>query len=129
MLSYSAVKLSDTSVISKIRIEEAVSCLEYYREQTGKTGDQLQWHYRAAAFPYEMEINANTIELRSSERGYSRIVLGIDEKNDSLLHIILPNDAAFADKGKANELAKFFAKTWKAEIILFNGRVIRQYTK
>lgn len=122
--------LLPSSVKSTITLEETIEYLSYYKEITTKTGEQLGWKYDAAAFPYNIELTDKYADLKSLERGYSRIIIAVGENaetNCSYIQIILPASSTYADKSKANELCKFLAKKLKAELHLFSGKILHQY--
>ncbi|MFY4773690.1 DUF1885 family protein [Metabacillus sp. RGM 3146] len=124
------IKLLSSSEKSRITLKETIDYLTYYKEITSKTGDQLDWNYGAAAFPYSIESHEGYAELKSSERGYNRFIIAVGEDQEtqcSFIQIILPQSSTYADKSKANELCKFLARKLKAELHLFSGKIIHQY--
>jgi hypothetical protein len=42
----------------------------------------------------------------------------------STIQVILPAGSTIGDKSKGNELCKYLGKIWKAEVHLFNGRIM-----
>lgn len=135
------IKLVEGSAVDKVTIEDVKEKLQRYIEMTSKTGQQLNWNYADAAFPYEF------ID-QQDERGkwfylkginpelYKYILFGVgtekvsseDENSEETeryyIQVVLPDGATHGDRGKANELCKYLAKEFKAELHLFNGRVM-----
>lgn len=118
------------SAVVAVTLEELKNQLLHYREQTQLTGEQLGWDYAKAAFPYTIELKPGQEQewfyLKGLNPWYRHIVFGIGEKENSrcYVQVVLPNDATHGDKAKGNELCKYLAKKWKAELTLFNGRVM-----
>jgi hypothetical protein len=42
----------------------------------------------------------------------------------SIIQVILPDGSTIGDKSKGNELCKYLGKVWKAEVHMFNGRIM-----
>lgn len=120
----------DGSEVASITLDELKGQLLHYREQTQLTGEQLGWDYAEAAFPYTIETKPGQEQewfyLKGSSPLYRHIVFGVGEKEDSRRYVqmVLPDDATHGDKAKGNELCKYLAKKWKAELTLFNGRIM-----
>ncbi|MTH52569.1 DUF1885 family protein [Bacillus mangrovi] len=108
-------------------IGEIKSYLQYYRDITAKTGEQLDWQYSERSFPYDqITEKEQLIILASSDPSYHQIVIGeAADEELSLFQIYLSPASTHGDKAKANELAKFLAKKLKAELVLFNGRTMK----
>lgn len=137
------IKLVPSSVKQTITIDELREILEYYKEITGKTGEQLNWQYNEAAFPYEIkeEIVNHTKQLKliSNHERYHSITLSIKEKkaansdeNEAIqtyIQLTLTNRSTYGDKGKANEFCKFLANKFQGELHLFNGRIMYYYKR
>lgn len=132
------IKLVPSSAKQTITIEEVKELFYYYKDITGKTGDQLNWEYSDTAFPYEIN---ETIEgkgkwfyLKSSHDRYNLILVGVDtetiinedgsEREQTYIQITLPEQSTYGDKGKANEFCKYLAKKLEGELHLFNERVM-----
>lgn len=115
--------------IEPLSLKTIYEYIDYYKEITAKTGEQLGWEYSDTAFPYEtFEENDRLLILRSVEPGFKLIYIGIIQLEDgasTAVQVYLPPSSAHGDKGKANELCKFLAKKLKAELHLFNGKVMR----
>ena len=50
-----------------------------------------------------------------------------EEDSETVTHfiqIVLPDDCTHGDKGKGNELCKHLSRTLRAQLHLFNGRVM-----
>jgi len=120
----------DGSEVASITLDELKGQLLHYREQTQLTGEQLGWDYAKAAFPYTIETKPGQEQewfyLKGSNPLYRHIVFGVGEKEDfrRYVQMVLPDDATHGDKAKGNELCKYLAKKWKAELTLFNGRIM-----
>ncbi|HWO74855.1 MAG TPA: DUF1885 family protein [Bacillus sp. (in: firmicutes)] len=127
------IKVTPHSQKESISYEDVKEILEYYQEITHKTGEQLSWDYDQMAFPYtviETKTSEGTYLLLKSKEDphYHSILIDIpntsDDSPSTLLRITLPPSSTLADKGKANELCRFIAKKWEAELKLFNNRVM-----
>lgn len=132
-LSKSAyIKLVKGSKQNEITLEEVQKLLLYYQEMTGYTGQQLDWDYRDAAFPYEMEEREQNgirylLLTGKNRQHYNYLMIGTGQEAESGTHyiqIVLPEHATHGDKAKANEFSKFLAKQLQAELHLLNGRVM-----
>ncbi|CAH0257014.1 MULTISPECIES: DUF1885 family protein [Peribacillus] len=137
------IKLVPESVKGTVTIEDVKELLNYYQMITAKTGKQLDWDYDKKAFPYEMKepekMKDKVIYLQSKEDRYHMILIGVDqevvkdedgsERIQSYIQFTLPETATFGDKGKANELCKFLAKKLRAQLHLFNKRVMYYYPR
>lgn len=115
-------------------LDELKEQLQFYQEQTAKTGRQLGWDYVEAAFPYTIESKPESdgkwFYLKGKNDLYRYIVFGTgtetreDGETVHYIQVVLPEDCTHGDKSKANELCKFLAKRLKAELHLFNGRIM-----
>ncbi|MDP1419962.1 DUF1885 family protein [Peribacillus simplex] len=137
------IKLVPESAKGTVTIEDVKELLNYYQMITAKTGKQLDWDYDKKAFPYEMKeperMKDKAIYLQSTEDRYHMILIGVDqevvkeedgsERIQSYIQFTLPETATFGDKGKANELCKFLAKKLRAQLHLFNKRVMYYYPR
>ncbi|SEF53256.1 DUF1885 family protein [Paenibacillus sp. UNC499MF] len=121
------------STMTSPTLDELKGQLEHYREQLSRTGAQLSWEYDSAGFPYTMETKpegeGKWFYLKGTTPRYRSIVLGVgsETREDTLQHyvqIVLPDTATHGDKSKANELGKYLARQWKAQLDLFNGRTM-----
>lgn len=142
------IKLVKGSEVSELTLEELKDQLLHYIEQTAKTGQQLGWDYSDAAFPYTIESKPEGEDvwfyLKGKNENYKYIVMGlgsekqsveVDPKNDDeeppaevdvhYIQVVLPEECTHGDKSKGNELCKYLANKLKAELHLFNGRVMR----
>ncbi|WP_084786835.1 DUF1885 family protein [Bacillus tuaregi] len=143
MSSTAYIKLVPASIKQTITMEELKEMLEYYKEITTKTGEQLSWPYSQAAFPYEIKEEINNHKtvlcLAATQDRYHSIWLSIeqsqavntntDEAPQTYIQLLLSNRSTHGDKGKANELSKFLAKKLQGELQLFNGRVMYYYKR
>lgn len=121
------------SAVPSLTLEELKQQLERYREQVSRTGQQLDWDYANAAFPYTIETKPESegtwFYLKGKSDQYKYIVFGIgtshtEETEKHYVQVVLPDGSTHGDKAKANELCKYLAKHLKAELHLFNGRIM-----
>lgn len=143
MLPQSAyIKLVEGSTQETISLEDVKQKFERYIEQTGYTGKQLNWEYADAAFPYTIdekpEGEGKWFYLKGKDPAvYKGLIVGVGtepEEDDGesaepaterhFIQIVLPDNAQHGDKSKGNELSKYLAKQFQAELHLFNGRVM-----
>jgi hypothetical protein len=138
MANNAYIKLVPSSGKETMSTEELKELLHYYKQITTKTGDQVNWEYSEAAFPYEIKEEPSGkgkwFYLYSTENQYKAILVGVDEetiededgssRTQTYIQVSLPEISTFGDKGKANEFCKFIAKKLKAELHLFNGRIM-----
>ena len=127
------IKFVQGSTVERLSLNEVKEHLQRYCEQTGRTGEQLDWNYTEAAFPYTVETKPGEEELWFYLKGttpqYKFILFGVGELTDNersipYVQIVLPDESTHGDKAKANELCKYFAKHLLAELTMFNGRTI-----
>ncbi|MBG9793879.1 hypothetical protein ABD76_15810 [Paenibacillus dendritiformis] len=120
------------SAVPSVTLDELKEQLLSYRHQTSLTGEQLGWEYADAAFPYTIETKPEQEEqwfyLKGTSPQYHYIVFGTGTKEGapprSRVQVVLPEGSTHGDKAKGNELCKYLAKKWKAELTLFNGRIM-----
>jgi hypothetical protein len=121
------------SEVSSLTLEEVKDQLTRYRDQVSKTGQQLDWNYAAAAFPYTIETKPEGenqwFYLKGQDELYRYIVFGVgsasvDGSERNYVQIVLPEGSTHGDKSKANELCKYLGRHLKAELHLFNGRIM-----
>ncbi|MBS4189061.1 DUF1885 family protein [Bacillus sp. FJAT-49705] len=143
MANNAYIKLVPSSNKESITTDEVKELFQYFKEITSKTGDQVDWKYNEAAFPYEIkethEGKGKWFYLHSDNDRYNAILLGIDqeiihdedgsERQQSYIQLTLPETATFGDKGKANEFCRYLAKKLKGELHLFNGRIMYFYPR
>ncbi len=143
LASNAYIKLVPSSEKEQITTDEVKELFQYYKANTSKTGNQVDWKYNEAAFPYEIkekpEGKGKWFYLHSNNDRYHTILLGIDqetirdedgsEREQSYIQVTLPESATFGDKGKANEFCRYLAKKLKGELHLFNGRVMYFYPR
>jgi hypothetical protein len=143
MIESAYIKLVPESIKKNISIQEVRELLSYYQMITTKTGIQLKWDYEKKAFPYDVKEPENMknkmIYLQSNIDRYHMILIGVDqemvqdedglERNQSYIQVTLPETSTYGDKGKANELCKFLAKSLQAQLHLFNKRVMHYYPR
>ncbi|QHW30319.1 DUF1885 family protein [Paenibacillus rhizovicinus] len=127
------IKFVQGSAVDALSLSEVKDRLNRYKEQTGLTGQQLDWDYAEAAFPYTVETKSGEEDrwfyLKGTTPQYNYIMFGVGtetngEKTVSHVQVVLPDTATHGDKSKANELCKYMAKQLQAELKMFNGRTI-----
>lgn len=127
--------LTDGSAVPSVTVDELKERLLHYKDQLKKTGQQLGWDYSDSAFPYSIETKPEGQDqwfyLKGTDPLYKHIILGIGSKASEeteterpFVQVVLPSGSTHGDKAKGNELCKYLAKTLKAELHLFNGRVM-----
>lgn len=138
------IRLVDESTTTQVDLEDVKQKFERYVDMTTKTGEQLAWDYAGAAFPYTVveppEGKGRWFYLKGTNPSlYKYIVVGVgkkgeedeasEEKGYDVIQIFLPDDATQGDLSKANELSKYLARTYQAELQLFNGRIMYCYPR
>lgn len=137
------IKLVPSSAKQEVSIDDLKELFIYYKNITGKTGDQVDWQYENSAFPYEIKETEDGkgkwFYLQSNHERYYAILLGVDkektkdedgtEREQSYIQLTLPEQSTYGDKGKANEFCKFLAKKFQGELHLFNGRIMYFYPR
>lgn len=127
------IKFVSGSAVSSVTLDELKEQLHQYKEQLAKTGSQLGWEYDDAGFPYTIESKPEGEDkwfyLKGKNSLYKYLLLGVSAAGDgeearSYVQVTLPDEATHGDKAKGNELCKHLARHWKAELQLFNGRVM-----
>lgn len=127
------IKLVEGSTVSAMTLEDIKQELVVYQKQTSNTGQQLDWDYSGAAFPYTVETKPEGEDkwfyLKGKDHLYKYIVIGVgtemvEETERHYIQIVLPDDSTHGDKSKGNELCKYLAKKLLAELHLFNGRIM-----
>jgi hypothetical protein len=134
-LSQSAyIKLAEGSSVSSVSLDDLKDLLMQYKEQLNLTGQQLDWEYGDKGFPYTIETKpegeGKWFYLKANNDYYLFIVTGVgiedvgDRGERHYIQVVLPEGATHGDKSKANEFCKHLAKKLKAELHLFNGRIM-----
>ncbi|GAA4715258.1 DUF1885 family protein [Brevibacillus fulvus] len=134
MAQSARIYLVENSLVRTVTLAEVQEKLLHYMDNARKTGAQLGWDYEAAAFPYRIEEktsadNSSWLLLRGTDaKQYQYIIIGVgsDEQTGqetTYIQITLPEVATHGDKNKANEFARFLARSFRGELHLFNGRV------
>jgi hypothetical protein len=127
------IKFVTGSAVPSLTLDELKDKLLHYREQLSHTAQQLGWDYDDAGFPYTIETkpeaNNEWFYLKGTNPLYKYIVFGVgsNQENDEEEHfvqVVLPDDATHGDKSKGNELCKHLGRHLKAELHLFNGRIM-----
>jgi hypothetical protein len=144
MASSAFIKLVKASKQQEISLNDVKDLFHYYKDITSKTGEQLNWEYNDAAFPYELtekpDADGQWFYLRGMSDRYRYIIVGVgkeeafDEEKEEVsnvhyIQVTLPDGATHGDKGKANEFCKFLGKKLEGELHLFNGRVMYYYKR
>jgi hypothetical protein len=138
-LSQSAyIKLVEGSGRSTITLAEVQELLLSYKEQTARTGEQLDWSYADAAFPYTIETKPGAEEqwfyLKGTHSLYKYIIFGVgketrEDKEIAYIQVVLPDHCTHGDKAKANEFCRYLARKLQAELHMFNGRIMYFYPR
>ncbi|MBP1992705.1 DUF1885 family protein [Paenibacillus eucommiae] len=127
------IKLVTGSAVPALSLDELKEKLLHYRDQLSKTAEQLGWEYDEAGFPYTIETKPEAdnqwFYLKGTNPLYKYIVFGVGKKqvnetDQHFVQVVLPDDATHGDKSKGNELCKHLGKQLKAELHLFNGRIM-----
>lgn len=127
------IKLVGTSVVQSVTLDDLKTQLTHYKEQFAQTGSQLDWNYADAAFPYTIEQKPDGEDqwfyLKGNNPLYRYIAFGVENTTPeatepSQIQVILPEGSTIGDKSKGNEFCKYLGKIWKAEVHLFNGRIM-----
>lgn len=127
------IKFVEGSAVSSLTLDELKNQLMHYRDQLALTGRQLEWEYDDAGFPYTLETKPEAegqwFYLKAKNPLYKYIVMGVGSETQAdterhYVQVVLPDDCTHGDKAKGNEFCKYLAKQWKAELHLFNGRVM-----
>jgi hypothetical protein len=127
------IKLVAGSTVPTLTLDELKEKLLHYREQLSLTAKQLGWEYDDAGFPYTIETKPEGenkwFYLKGTNPLYKYMVMGVGSstENDEERHfiqVVLPHDATHGDKSKGNEFCKHLGKQLKAELHLFNGRIM-----
>ncbi|WP_044642436.1 DUF1885 family protein [Risungbinella massiliensis] len=132
MKKSSYIRLVPGAKQTEINLDGLQELLQTYRSRMKKTGEQLQWDYEAAAFPYEIEKHQQDgityLLLKGKDpSAYYYLVMGTgkeDETGVEYIQIVLPDRATHGDISKANEYAKFLAKEVQGELTMFNDRTM-----
>ncbi|SDY62300.1 DUF1885 family protein [Thermoactinomyces sp. DSM 45892] len=130
------IRLVKGSTQPDISLDEVHSLLDLYVSRMKKTGEQLDWDYASAAFPYkpivreENGVSYLTLTPTDTELYYGFwLGVGKEDDNTPFIQIVLPTSATHGDVGKANEYAKFLAKELKGQLSLFNQSVLHNELK
>lgn len=126
------IRLVSGAKQSEINLDGLKELLQLYRNRMKKTGEQLNWDYESAAFPYDLEEKEQDgisyLLLKGKDPSlyyYLLMGTGIEEKTGvHYIQIVLPERATHGDVSKGNEYARFLAKELQAELTLFNDRVM-----
>jgi hypothetical protein len=143
MASNAYIKLVPSSAKQTISTDELKELFTYYKEITSKAGNQTNWAYQEAAFPYELKEEPSGkgkwFYLYSNHDRYKTILIGIDDetvenedgstRTQTYIQVTLPEISTYGDKGKANEFCKFLAKKLQGELHLFNDRIMYFYPR
>ncbi|BAU27450.1 uncharacterized protein DUF1885 [Aneurinibacillus soli] len=141
------------STVAQASVDDVKQKLDQYTTILKKTGTQLDWAYGQFAFPYTIqekpEGQGQWFYLKGiDETLYRYILIGVGTrtieqtvteadpdhegqtrtrtvpKEQSYIQITLTEQSTHGDKGKANELCRYLASEYKAELHLFNNRVM-----
>jgi hypothetical protein len=137
-LSKSAlIKLVEGSTQEDVSLDTVKSIFQAYLEKMDRTGKQLGWDYRGAAFPYSIEEKEENgsryLVLRGKEPSqYYYLLVGVGkekETGNTYIQVVVPDRATAGDRNKANEYSRFIAKSLQAELHMTNGRVLYYYPR
>jgi len=128
------IKFVEGSAVASLTLDELKEHLQRYREQTIRTGQQLSWGYGEVAFPYTIENHPDAdgrwFYLKGTSPLYRAIAFGVDREETEdgqqrhYVQVVLPDNATHGDKAKGNEFCKYLGRHYKAEVHLFNGRIM-----
>lgn len=127
------IKLVEGSAAPSVTLDEVKQYLQDYIEQTKQTGKQLGWDYAGAAFPYTFESRPDGegkwFYLKGTNPLYKYMIFGVGKETGEngethYIQVVLPDGCTHGDKSKGNELCKYLGKKLKAEVHMFNGRVM-----
>lgn len=126
------IKLVKGSKDLELTLQDVQDALHRYRDIQTLTGTQLGWNYENAAFPYTIESKGDErwFYLKGVNSHYKHIIMGTGETSSvggdpaRCVQVVLPDESTHGDKAKANELCKYMAKSWLAELTMFNGRTV-----
>jgi hypothetical protein len=141
------------STVQQVSLQDVKEKINHYIDMVNKTAKQLDWEYNNAAFPYTIvekpEARGQWLYLQGKDsKLYKYILVGVgsrqiekkaaqpktdgDEETSSVstptqehyIQITLTEESTHGDKGKANEFCKHLGKEYKAQVQLFNDRVM-----
>lgn len=129
------IKLKNESTQKEITLEQVKDLLKKYISNMKKSGEQTEWDYESFSFPYTIEEKTEGaikyLYLKAADPLYNYLVIGVgkvetDNDSEHFIQIVLPDEdyRTPGDVAKGNEFAKYFAVTLKAELHMFNERVI-----
>jgi hypothetical protein len=127
------IKFVQGSAVASLTLDELKEQLLHYKDQLAKTAEQLGWEYDDAGFPYTIETKpegeGKWFYLKGKNQLYKYIVFGVGsekvgEEEQHFVQVVLPDGATHGDKAKGNEFCKHLARNLKAELHLFNGRIM-----
>lgn len=128
------IKFVEGSAVSSLTLDDLKDLLLKYKDQLNLTGQQLDWEYGDMGFPYTIETKpegeGKWFLLKATNGYYKYILAGVGKEvpeggpERHYVQITLPDGCTSADKSKANEFCKHLAKQLKAELHLFNKRVM-----
>lgn len=141
------------STVAQASVDDVKQKLGRYTEILKKTGQQLGWDYERNAFPYTVhekpegqgqwfylkgtdETLYRYILIGAGTRTIEQTVTEADPDNEgqtrtrtipkeqSYIQVTLTEQSTHGDKGKANELCRYLANEYKAELHMFNDRIM-----
>jgi hypothetical protein len=124
------IRLVSGAKQTEINLDGLKELLQVYRNRVKKTGEQLNWDYESAAFPYDIEERTQDgisyLLLKGKDPAlYYYLLLGTGTEKETgiqYIQIVLPERATHGDVAKGNEYARFLAKELQAELTMFNKR-------
>lgn len=139
------ILLVEQSTTTEVTLDQVHEKLKRYINMTTKTGQQLDWDYAGAAFPYTISDNkegdTRWLRLQGNDTElYNHLIIGVgshakDENEEEetteqhYIQVVLPERATHGDSNKANEFCKYLAKEFQAQLRLFNGRLMYYYPR
>lgn len=131
----SYIKLRNGSTLQEITLDKVKELLTMYIERTVKTGELVSWEYDEAAFPYSIEEKeegtTKYLYLKGNGPLYNYLLIGVgkeelDGETTPYIQIVLPDEDHLTpgDFGKGSEFAKYIARYLKAELQMFNDRIL-----
>lgn len=128
------IKLVPASTQQEITIDEVMEFFKKYQEKNAKTGKQVGWDYDRQTFQYDVVVPEKSenkwFYLKSNNLGYHLIGVGVDQLNGQyFIQLSLGELSTHGDKNKALEFCRLLGEKYKAEVHLFNNRIVYYYPR
>lgn len=131
MVQQATIELVEKSKYQEANLELLKTLVNDYIQSSTKVGQQLDWNYQNASFPYNISNKKlddyDSLYLKSNDSRYNHFVLSVQDDRNIVI-TLLPN-STYGDKGKANELCRFIAQRTEGKLRLFNERVMYFYKR